>query len=78
MKLHIPTFVAGIILILVGLFEFYSSSQRDVYIGIALILYGIGTIFLSTRKETMMLFGLIVNIITIILSLTALIYEWFG
>ncbi|MBX7171245.1 MAG: hypothetical protein K1X72_09815 [Pyrinomonadaceae bacterium] len=78
MKIHIPTLVTGIIIILVGFFQLCSSSQRNTYIGIALILYGIGTMLVGTQKKALVIVGLVLNIITIVLSLVALIYERFG
>ena len=77
MKTHIPTLVAGVIGILIGLSQLCSSSQRDIYIGIALIFYGIGTMLFGTQKKTLVIVGLVINFITIVLSLAALIYERF-
>lgn len=68
----------GILLILYGLFRLFLFDNRDIIIGIAFVFYGIGTILTSTKDTKIVRIGIIIEFLTLILLIIALLYEKFG
>jgi uncharacterized Tic20 family protein len=74
---NILSMLIGILLIIYGLFQTFSFNQRDIFIGIAFIFYGIGTMLTATQKPTIVKVGIVINFVTLIVSIAAALYEKF-